>query len=407
MNAMNRLILVVALLLGIGECLADGKFFSPGPIPLNVPFQRAAIFFDGEREILVVQSKYDASSAEALTALGWVVPVPAVPEVGTLNSDAAGFLFDLLDWATRPELDSLFKYYFWPLLVLIVIRLVLRIRAGGKIPSRGRRWLLGSYAGNIVLILLLLILAGNSYDGPRSGMTAAPAPVQVVMEQTIGSYDIKVVKADEAGALVGWLNRHGFRYDAADEKVFADYIARRWAFVTAKITPKAAGENSALDQRGMTNPLVLRFPSKRAVYPLALTAAVGRETEIELYVLHGHKMDAGGRLPLKFANKWDAEGKVARLAGEDGPQPADFEWLKDHVEPKGLLAGERFGAGYVSKFRGRLTAEQMTTDLVLSRGADDEPHGVRERVLYESEYGHHLRSGAPGGYFRFLRPPAD
>lgn len=401
---MSRMILVIALLLGIGECLADGRFFSPGSIPLNVPFQRAAIFFDGEREILVVQSKYDAGNAEALTALGWVVPVPAVPEVGTLNSDSAGFLFDLLDWATRPELDSLFRYYFWPLLVLLVIRLVLRIQAGRKIPTRGRRWLLGSYGGNTVLILLLLILAGNS---PRSGMIAAPAPVQVVMEQTIGSYDIKVVKADEAGALVGWLNRHGFRYDAADEKVFADYIARRWAFVTAKITPKAAGEKSALDPRGMTNPLVLRFPSKQAVYPLALTATIGRETEIELYVLHGHKMDAGGRLPLKFANKWDAEGKVARLSSEDGHQSADFEWLKYYLEPKGLLAGERFGAGYVSKFRGRLTAEQMTTDLVLSRAADDEPHGVREHVLYESEYGHHLRSGAPGRYFLFLRPPPD
>lgn len=403
---MNRLMLAIALLLGIGECLADGKFFSPGPIPPDLPFQRAIVVFDGEREILVVQSKYEASSEQGLRALGWVVPVPAVPEVGTMDSPAAEFTFNLLDWATRPEIYSLFKYYIWPLLILLVIRMVLRAWAerSGTL-SRGRRWLLGSYAGNIALILLLFVLASNSYDGPRSGeqmkVAAALAPVQVVMETTIGVYDVKVVKADAGGELVAWLNQHGFRFDAADEKVFADYIAKKWAFVTAKITPKAVGEKSALSRSGMANPLVLRFPSKQAVYPLALTATTGRETEIELYVLHTHKMDAGGRLPLTFANKWDADGKVARLSRENG-RPANVEWLKYWVEPERLLARERLAEGYISKFRGRLNSEQMKTDLVLSRATDDEPYGAIKNVLWESDYVHYANSGAPGGYRSYL-----
>jgi hypothetical protein len=407
---MHKLILLITLLLGTGDCLADGKFFSPGSIPPDVPFQRAIVVFDGEREILVVQSKYDASSEQGLRALGWVVPVPTVPEVGTMAPPDAEIAFNLLDWATRPETYPLFKYYFWPLLFVLVMRMVLRARteSGGTL-SRGRRWLLGSYLGNIAWILVLLVLAATAYWGPRTGeqvkaAAPAPAPVQVVMEATVGVYEVKVVKADAGNELVAWLNQHGFRFDAADEKVFADYIAKKWTFVTAKITPKAAEEKSALGRSGMANPLVLRFQSKQAVYPLALTATTGRETEIELYALHTHKMDAGGRLPLKFANRWDADGKVGRLTSEQGTS-ANIEWLKYWVEPKRFLARERLAEGYISRFRGRLNAEQMKTDLILSRAADDEPYGVRKYVLYESEYGHYANSGVPSGIYHFLREP--
>jgi hypothetical protein len=53
--------------------------------PPNIPYQRAVVWFNDEREILLLQSRYDANKAQPLSQLGWVVPVPAIPELATVD----------------------------------------------------------------------------------------------------------------------------------------------------------------------------------------------------------------------------------------------------------------------------------------------------------------------------------
>ena len=45
------------LLLFCGQSFADGKFYARGTPPPGVPYQRALVVFDGEREVLLVQSQ--------------------------------------------------------------------------------------------------------------------------------------------------------------------------------------------------------------------------------------------------------------------------------------------------------------------------------------------------------------
>ena len=42
------------LLMGSASVLADGKFYWPESIPPEIPYQRALLFFDGDRGTLMV-----------------------------------------------------------------------------------------------------------------------------------------------------------------------------------------------------------------------------------------------------------------------------------------------------------------------------------------------------------------
>ena len=61
---MKWLLLPLALLLPAAPVLADGKFYVREEVPPGVPYQRAIIAFDGEKELLVLQSKYEVNFAK-------------------------------------------------------------------------------------------------------------------------------------------------------------------------------------------------------------------------------------------------------------------------------------------------------------------------------------------------------
>ena len=105
----------------------------------------------------------------------------------------------------------------------------------------------------------------------------------------------------------------------------------------------------------MLAPLVLVFPARQAIYPLALTAAEGQETEIDLYVYHSGKMDAGGRLTTEYADRFD-EG---------------VSWIADSIVPSDLLAREGLTENFITHLHGRMTPEQMRDDLVLGQATDN------------------------------------
>src|SRR5580658_1352469 len=62
-----------------GVCHADGVFVFTWnkQIDINEPTQKAVILYDQGREDLVLQVKYEGPAEE----FGWLVPVPALPEV--------------------------------------------------------------------------------------------------------------------------------------------------------------------------------------------------------------------------------------------------------------------------------------------------------------------------------------
>ena len=118
---MKRRMIFLALLFIICSIhvSANGKFFlglehvTPG-----VPYQRALLIFDEGKETLVLQSTF---SLEDFSIggfnLGWVVPVPSIPDLDSLTSEQASELFFALNlrssrtfrlFAACLELNSLY-----------------------------------------------------------------------------------------------------------------------------------------------------------------------------------------------------------------------------------------------------------------------------------------------------------
>jgi hypothetical protein len=181
--------------------------------------------------------------------------------------------------------------------------------------------------------------------------------VDVLKDEVVGKLEVKVIRALTASDLTDWLKKHRFGFNQADITVFESYMAKGWVFVTAR--PATGAERAdVIGHRGMLAPLVLNFPTKQAIYPLALTATAAKElpTQVDLYVFSQRKMDAGGRMQLSYA----APDKLTELLR-----------LADLVEPKQSLDRATLKEGFLTRFYGRLDEQQMSTDLVLQPATDD------------------------------------
>ena len=112
----------------------------------------------------------------------------------------------------------------------------------------------------------------------------------------------------------------------------------------------------------MAAPLVLTFATDKPVYPLALTATAGADTEILIYTLTANKLTCGDRLTLHYARKQHPRSVMDRVYfGTESDTFAPIEGLPD--KPMMLC-----------KFRGTMTAAQMAEDLVFESAPDNAPY---------------------------------
>ncbi len=135
--------------------------------------------------------------------------------------------------------------------------------------------------------------------------------------------------------------------------------------MVARVDPTHSTEQRQIITQGLVAPLILRFQTDSPVYPLALTATAGHNTQILLYVLGKHKWQTDGRLTLKYAGKAHID-EIEKMCREAVPaMPATC--LDDAVLP------------YLSKFKGTLTPAQMAEDLVLEPAEDNKAY--REHIV--------------------------
>ncbi len=134
------------------------------------------------------------------------------------------------------------------------------------------------------------------------GSHGAEAPaVDVIKIKTVGAYEVAVLATTNSGSLSEWLNTHGFAFPADKQSILDEYISKHWYFVAAKIDPSKSGftlqhvlhpDNPEIAKstreklaNGELNPLVISFPSEKCVFPLSISAANGKKSEVSLYVL--------------------------------------------------------------------------------------------------------------------------
>jgi hypothetical protein len=180
------------------------------------------------------------------------------------------------------------------------------------------------------------------------------SPVDILKAETVGIYDVKVIRGEDATAVTEWLKGNGFGFGETDTKVLDQYVKKGWCFVAAKVDKEVISNSEGAVSEGLVAPLILRFDSNEAIYPMALTGTTGFDTEVLLYVLSDHKMECGERLKLAYF-------------GETSSPFAD----KDSLE---FFRDAKTRSWQMCKFKGILKPEKMKEDIVFKQAKDEEPY---------------------------------
>lgn len=356
-------IAVASLWLSAALSFADGKMYVAEKIPTRIPYQRALILHDDGVQTMVLQSQYEIPASGGARSLGWVVPVPAPPEVASIAADWAEHLFRMIDLRSSPKVNKISN--------IVYTTLFLMVLAGAPVfliwsffPQaanfKERLRLISFYCfSGAVLLFFLLCLTARAWKGRGIG-------VEIISAERRGIYEVQVVRSSDAGDLVAWMNDNSFHFGENDRAAIDDYLGRGWCFVVAKVDPRAEATDSAVVNKGLLAPLILRFASPNPVYPVALTATGGHPTEILIYLASKVPMRTDSPLTLRYSGSSQVAGReLAKLYEVDPPE--FFQPLDKLLE-----------FTHLTKFKATLSPAQMAKDIEFHPvpGAPD----YRERI---------------------------
>jgi hypothetical protein len=316
-NATVILTLLVVLLTA-GTAASDGCFMWRNGADLREPEQLAVLHHDGEKETLIVRAKYEGEAYD----FAWVIPVPAVPELEAVE-------------AREPTPGR-------PISLFTELSMYTRERERSKAAPR-----------------------------VQTGMSATPhteasADVEVIDRKRVGIFDITVLRADDAAALVRWLELRRFKLPEDREGVFDHYVRKGWYFVACRIGRYELTDKVEKDMRkGTLQPIRLSFACETPVYPLRMSALNSGETDVLLYVMSEKPMvpAAGPHVddfPLEHSvcgfrqlgtGLVDPEyGTYARVDSSD--IPTTWEALRPEED-----------STYLCKYRATLESSEMADDI--------------------------------------------
>jgi hypothetical protein len=223
-------VLFITSLLLARNAIADGCFVYhwDKKKDINEPTQKAIIVFDQGVQEMLLQVKYEGPAEE----FGWVIPVPAKPEV------------------TKGSMKC-----FYELSQLTQMRIGLATLSAGDESKSNHK------------------------------------PVQVIETKTVGAYEIAVLSAQDGKSLEAWLSKNGFSVPKDKSGIVEDYVKKGWYFIAVRIgardlqvrsARKAVGKQLA---EGELHPLHIKFPTDQCIFPLKISAVNGKPSEVSLYVI--------------------------------------------------------------------------------------------------------------------------
>ena len=305
----KRGVFLLSLVVGLSQASvwADGCFVWRRGADLNEPSQKAAIYWDGKTETLVLAVKYEGLAED----FAWVVPVPSRPQVAAIEAGKSPFaelsLYTQLRsrWGSRERIDK----------------------------------------------------------GEPGGA------VTVLERKTVGVYDVAVLAARDAGALSKWLNANGYAFPERRGDVLGHYTRKGWFYVAMRIDRKALGRAEVGKLKvGELQAVRLRFASERMVYPLRISSVNAGRTEVLLYLLAETAMVLAGKDPRPgFAIERNVPGFLRseyldartgtfrKVTGKELP----LTWQALGLAKEVPLA--------LCKYRSVYKTEEMTDDLAFER----------------------------------------
>jgi len=361
-KAVARCALLIFIIGGLGgRAYGDGKFFVGEKVPADIPYQRAFILFNGGSETLVLQSKYELSQSASVDSLGWVVPVPTVPAVASADAETTKMFFFFASLRTRPKVTRI-SSIFLPIIaifflgsVAFLLLCLVEYPFINKIGLSKAAWRCRLWKGLIIAFFAFILAILTPY---HLGLSL---DVEIVKAEKVGIYDVKVIRSESAEAVLGWLRENGYGFSDTDKKVFEEYIGREWCFVVAKVEPEPETEKHKIVSEGLVAPLILKFETETAVYPLALTSTIGAETEILLYTFSENKLSCDERLTLRSARKKVSTSFMLDLLSRAEPETSEL-----FVDVPKFM--------YLCKFKKKLKPEEMKKDLEFEFAPDNEPY---------------------------------
>ncbi|MDD5148430.1 MAG: DUF2330 domain-containing protein [Candidatus ainarchaeum sp.] len=289
------------IFLFLGVVFADGGIMPPLPYYKTVfaPEQKAAVFWDGSVERMILSTKITATD---FTGMAWVIPIQSSSKPEVKQADNSIF-FGLAQLFEKPRYHS----------------------SGGGILGAG----------------------------------STPEGVEIVQAQKIGIYDLTTLKANDANSLLNWLNGNNY-YFPENKKSVLDYYIRKgnYYFIANKINLPgkypgiAAGEkekkcaenivvgedayygrwqeqmeyeiNSAVQWQynenpdcngadfngvkslvelgnGIATPLEFSFRPEKPFYPMAISGINNGNTTADVYIFGGQCFEDSSQL-LEFKN---------------------------------------------------------------------------------------------------------
>ena len=346
------LMVVIVLLSAFGR--ADGSFFKRGGLreaEPNIPHQRAIIKWRDGLEYLFVQSDLSAPAGD----YAWLIPLPSPPLYAKASMpDYFNRSFD----KSLPSRDHTPWAMFggFALLVLAVMIAVLTTpRSPGVNP-----WLLA---------LLFLLVAGVLWAVffPVFAQSKEAAKGRGVIVETIGSYEVAILKGRGTEAY-DWLVRNGYHPPAEAQRTMEVYAKEGWCFVAAKLRKKS-------DRTLPPHPIKLVFKAPIPIYPMRLTAAMGKPMRLELVVV------ADQAAKCQQLETWSASERSIVISHPRVVQPElistfESEWVDQAYK----FAGD---GDIVSYLRADLDPSQMSKDYLLEwAGREPVASNVYSRDAY-------------------------
>ncbi len=209
-----------------------GTFCDAGPQPMPVDQSGENILFvrDGEFIEAHIQIQYEGDAEQ----FGWVIPLQGVPEF-SVGSEP---LFQALLAGTVPT-------YF-----VQTQPDDCNVDQGNGFPEDG--------AG------------GDDGAGETGSATGGdPGGPQVVLQQTVGAYEITVLSGGTAAEVITWLDDNGYAQDDDAGPILQEYLDDGFMFVAFKLQSGAG-----LDE---IHPVVVRYEGDEPCVPLRLTRIAAKE----------------------------------------------------------------------------------------------------------------------------------
>ena len=350
-----------------GLAQANGKFYVPDTEVPETPFQRALILYFDDMQTLLLQSQYQVQQPEADMSLGWVVPVPEEPALASMPAHEATRLFDELAMRTRPRVTYIRRVFIGALflcaLMLFAFSLIAWIYVlyccirDPEILKKHRRTVINISMLPLSTFIIVCILFIPTMLATRG---ISSHGVDILREERVGVFDVKVIQSDDSKALIAWLNENEFHFEKHDVHAFDAYVKTGWCFVVARLASDMDIASDDAFHAGLAAPLVLTFPTEQPIYPLALTGTGGFDTEVLIYlVTKRFAVCDDDRLELLFAGQQDRYRKLY------------LHQLLSACEPNDFLSDDWPPLVYLTKYKRLLTPEQMQTDVTFTLTDED------------------------------------